>query len=86
MMPHHGTGSSVVNNLETCHKTQQENWAENFYSAEGWCIHTYTKTPKGFSYGVHKNSLPSNANQHVRGECKFLVFLVKQGEYEEEIY
>lgn len=48
--------------------------------------YAYTKTPEGFSYGVRRNSLPSNANQHVRGESQLLVCLIKQGEPREDVY
>lgn len=47
---------------------------------------TDTNTPEGFSYGVQRNSLPSNAKQYVRGESQLLVCIIKQGDYREEVY
>lgn len=45
MMPRHGPGRCVVNHLETCHTTLQENYcAENFYSAKGCGIHIHRDT------------------------------------------
>lgn len=42
---------------------------------------TDTNTPEGFSYGIQRSSLPSNAKQ-----SQLLVCIIKQGEYREEVY
>jgi len=87
MMPHHSTGSCVVNQLETRHTTHQENyWAKTFYSAKGCCIHTHIhKNTRGIQLW-RSQELPPNANQYVRGESQLFVCLLKQVEHREEVY
>lgn len=45
-----------------------------------------TNTPEGFSYGLQRSSLPSNAKQHVRGESQLLACIIKKGEHRKEVY